>query len=38
MVASAAAGTISTMASKQNASSINTLPDLDIPAFLRRQR
>jgi cell division protein FtsZ len=38
MVAVAAAGTISTMASKQTASSINTLPDLDIPAFLRRQR
>jgi len=38
MAAAAAAGTISTMASKQTASSINTLPDLDIPAFLRRQR
>jgi cell division protein FtsZ len=38
MAASAAAGTISTMPSKQSASSINTLPDLDIPAFLRRQR
>jgi cell division protein FtsZ len=38
MAAGAAAGTISTMPSKPSATSINTLPDLDIPAFLRRQR
>jgi cell division protein FtsZ len=35
MAASAAAGTISTAASKP---SITSMPDLDIPAFLRRQR
>jgi cell division protein FtsZ len=38
LAAGAAAGTISTRPSQQSASSINTLPDLDIPAFLRRQR
>lgn len=38
MAAGAAAGTMSTRPSQQSASSINTLPDLDIPAFLRRQR
>jgi len=38
MAAGAAAGTISTTPSKPSNSSINTLPDLDIPAFLRRQR
>jgi len=38
MAAAAAAGTITSMPSKQTVSSINTMPDLDIPAFLRRQR
>jgi cell division protein FtsZ len=38
MAAAAAAGTVSTLSPKQASSSINTLPDLDIPAFLRRQR
>jgi cell division protein FtsZ len=37
MAASAAAGTISAVPPKQNGSS-NSMPDLDIPAFLRRQR
>jgi cell division protein FtsZ len=38
MAAGAAAGTISTMPNKQQVPSISNMPDLDIPAFLRRQR
>ena len=38
MAAGAAGGTISTMPPKQSVPSISTMPDLDIPAFLRRQR
>jgi len=38
MAAAAAAGTVSAMPPKQSVPSISTMPDLDIPAFLRRQR
>ena len=38
MAASAAAGKTPTLPPKQATPSISTLPDLDIPAFLRRQR